>query len=597
MFKVSLLQCLLKKYACIANRGPMYQSKSINADAIAPANLVVSRRAVCTGAVAAAACLGTATAAFADDSASDSTGATTDGLNKKQKKVHEQFIATYNVEKQAAIKEKLDKKYAKGTYDEESPLVEVDPFGTNTLSCYVRFATSDAVKVSYKVKASKKNGFAAYEATPRGGNDYATEHEFLVVGLVPGITNTVLLTLTAEDGSERTATIKPEVSKLKGTEETQLKVTQGESNTALADGLYVILGNDSSKLDFMYYYDNDGCIRGEVPLIGYRSHRLLFNDEGMWFSVSTTRMACVSPLGQVLHVFKCGNYELHHDYAFDDDGNLLVLASDLGAEADLDIDRAAGEDEKRQSVEDKVIKIDVATGDVTEVIDMAAFFPKLKKKAKVASDGDLDWIHLNTIQWLGNDTVIVSSRETSTVIKITDIYGTPTIDWMMGNTEFWAGTGFEDKLLAKQGDFSDNGGQHSVTYVTDDSLGEGCYRLLVFDNNFGAAESYPKFDWSQLGAAVVTDYSKGTHSFARWFTVDEQARTYTLDDQITVTFSAYVSSVQQVGGAGSVLVDSGQAKTFVEYDQYGLPITTFKMASEKFIYRVYKYDFAGYYFA
>ena len=55
-------------------------------------------------------------------------------------------------------------------------------------------------------------------------------------------------------------------------------------------------------------------------------------------------------------------------------------------------------------------------------------------------------------------------------------------------------------------------------------------------------------------------------------------------------FSGYVSSVQPVGDAGSVLVDSGQAKIFGEYDRYGLPIATFKMDAEKYIYRVYKYD-------
>ena len=48
--------------------------------------------------------------------------------------------------------------------------------------------------------------------------------------------------------------------------------------------------------------------------------------------------------------------------------------------------------------------------------------------------------------------VLLSSRETSTVIKLTDIYGTPTVDWLMGSPDFWAGSGFEDKLLQAQGD-------------------------------------------------------------------------------------------------------------------------------------------------
>ena len=107
-----------------------------------------------------------------------------------------------------------------------------------------------------------------------------------------------------------------------------------------------------------------------------------------------------------------------------------------------------------------------------------------------------------------------------------------------------AGSGFEDKLLQAQGDFSLNAGQHSVTYLpSSDTATTGRYQVLLYDNNFGAAESYPKFDWGQLGAAVVTDYSKGTHSFGRIFTVGEIARTYELEDQIAVPFSGYVSSV------------------------------------------------------
>lgn len=118
----------------------------------------------------------------------------------------------------------------------------------------------------------------------------------------------------------------------------------------------------------------------------------------------------------------------------------------------------------------------------------------------------------------------------------------------VGLPNFWAGSGFEDKLLQAQGDFSLNAGQHSVAYLpSSDTAATARYQVLLYDNNFGAAESYPKFDWGQLGAAVVTDYSKGTHSFGRIFTVDETARAYELEDQIAVPFSSYVSSAQRLG--------------------------------------------------
>ena len=119
-------------------------------------------------------------------------------LTDEQKKIHKQIVATYNVEKQAAIKEQIDADYAAGAYSETDPYVVADPFGTDTLSCYVRFATTDPVTVSYEVAGRKKTGdtpkVAAFSRTPHSGDAPTTEHEFKVIGLIPNHKNTVTLT-------------------------------------------------------------------------------------------------------------------------------------------------------------------------------------------------------------------------------------------------------------------------------------------------------------------------------------------------------------------------------------------------------------------
>lgn len=310
-------------------------------------NRLLSRRVALAGAAGALALAGTGLMGCSvGGTGSNDASTASNELTDEQKKIHKQIVATYDVEKQAAIKERLDAEYAAGGYSETTPFVAQDPFGTDTLSCYVRFATTDPVTVSYKVAERKKAGdapkVAAFSRTPRGGDTPAIEHEFKAIGLIPNHKNTVTLTCTAQDGTSRTSTFTVKTPALKGEEEERLAVTAGESNTPLADGLFAILGNDSSKLDFMYLYDNAGQIRGEVPIIGYRSHRLLFPGDGsMIMSVSTTKMAQINAIGQVVNVWSTGDYELHHDYAFDDDGNLLVLASHAGSEADLDVDRAA----------------------------------------------------------------------------------------------------------------------------------------------------------------------------------------------------------------------------------------------------------------
>lgn len=352
--------------------------------------LLTRRAALASTAAGAWALVSTGLAGCSAAGADTSSASSADNeLTDEQKKIHKQIVATYDVEKQAAIKDKLDAEYAAGSYDEADPFVKVDPFGTDTLSCYVRFATTDPVTVSYEVAGRKKTGdtpkAAAFSRTPRGGDAPTTEHEFKVIGLIPNHKNTVTLTCTAQDDTIRSSTFTVKTPKLKVEEEEHLTVTAGESNTPLADGLFAILGNDSSKLDFMYLYDNAGQVRGEVPIIGYRSHRLLFPGDGSTImSVSTTKMAQINAIGQVVNVWSTGDYELHHDYAFDDDGNLLVLASHAGSEADLDVDRvAAKKDEgERVNVEDLIIKINAATGDVSLVVDLGDIFPTSKRVPK-----------------------------------------------------------------------------------------------------------------------------------------------------------------------------------------------------------------------
>ena len=45
-----------------------------------------------------------------------------------------------------------------------------------------------------------------------------------------------------------------------------------------------------------------------------------------------------------------------------------------------------------------------------------------------------------------------------------------------------------------------------------------------------------------------------------------------------------------------VLADSGLKGTFTEYDADHKAIATYKIDYEKFVYRVFKYNFEGYYF-
>lgn len=473
--------------------------------------------------------------------------------------------------------------------------VKDDPYATNTRSLYVYFTTEQPATVSYTVAAE---GYPDFSADAYEGVDGATtEHEFLVLGLLPDLTNTITLTITGETGGTTERVIEREGLSLLGTEEVRLEQpVQPDEGTDLGNDLYAILGNDSDDQDFMFYYDANGVLRGEVPILFYRSHRLLFDDDGlMWFSASTEKMAAMDRLGRLVKILDLGDrYILHHDYAFDADQNLVLLATELN--------RSDG------CVQDQIVKLDTDTGKVTPLLDMGDMFPEYKMstdhagidESDLSATGKWDWIHFNTIQMLPDGSALLSARETSTIIKIDDLEGTPTLDYMIGEPSVWAGTPQEDDFLTKVGDFPDTGGQHSITYVDDPALPDGQYYLYMFDNNYGSAQTRPDFDWTVIDG-IVTKYSiatEGAYSQYRRYLVDENAGTYTEVNAFDVPYSPLVSSAQELDG-GRVLIDSGMQGLFGVYDEStGELLAQYRMKlNTSYIYRVYEYDFKGFYFA
>lgn len=494
-------------------------------------------------------------------------------MNEKQKKIYEKIKKTYNAEEQQKIADELEKKKESQEYTLSNMLIEYNPFGTNTQSLYVYFETDSAVKVSYTIHV-KEDDIADFSRNVYQDEEYQKEHEFQVIGLIPDTENTITFYITNEDGSTDTKEIVYEMGSLYGEEAVQLDTDVKQSADKLEDGLYVVLGNDSP---FMYYYDNNGVLRGEVPLLGYRSHRLIFDENSMYYSISEKKMAQVNRLGQVTKVYDLGNYKLHHDYVFDENGNMLILATDT----------------TQDSVEDIVLKLDVNSGEVTEVLDLGDLFGEYKKTCVKNSSDELDWMHINTIQYIGNGSVLLSSRETSTIIKVDNIYDGPVVSYMIGEKDFWKDTSYVSLLLNKKGDFTIQGGQHTITYETDESLADGQYYLYMFDNNIGISETRPDYDWSSIGLKVSSAVD-GKNSKYYKYLVDENEGTFELVDSFKVPYSGYVSSAQETGD--NVLVDSGLKGTFTEYDADHKAIVTYKMDYEKFIYRVFKYKFDGFYF-
>ena len=493
----------------------------------------------------------------------------------------QQPASVYQQEYQDQVASELENQLDSGAFTAENPLVALNPFGTNTLSVYVAFDTEQPASVSYRVWTTD-NTIPQFQRTLTndGENGVTTRHAYQMIGLIPDCANTIELTLTGQDGTVlATTAFEVTAPKLKSGMDVQLK-KKDHSDGELSDGLYVTMGAnaDSDSYQYAALYDNDGFIRGEIPLDNYRPDRLNFTQDGqMVVPVDEDQIVWLNRQGKMEKTVTIAGYTMHHDLIIQEDGDLLVLANKTSKDTEEDI----------------VLEVNASTGAVTELLDLETLYPEYVKACSTEKE-KLDWFHANAITLAGEDSVLLSSRETSSIVKIKNLHTKPEIDYMIGDESIWEGFSYQSLLLQKDGEFTSQAGQHSVVYQPDDSLPEGQYYVYCYNNNYGSMVTRESYDWSNIPG--VGDYKNGDASKIYKFLVDENTRSYSLVFEKDVTYSSVVSSAQQMDN-GNYLSCSGNAKEFQECDENGETITTFHMNVDAiFIYRVYKYDFSGYWF-
>ena len=506
--------------------------------------------------------------------------------------VDQEGFTYYDTGVQDRLAQGLEKlKGGKDGWSADAPLAVLNPFGTGSNGLYLYFETSQAVQVSYTIHVEDED-IPDYTATAAraDGQTYGREHEFQMIGLVPGRTNHVTMVLRGSWGNVRQQiAFTIEMPDTHSGYPIQLEYTQGESTEALSDGLFAMM-RTNGYLGYGFFFDNSGVLRYEMVLEGYGLDRMLFYQGDLITCVSSTHLARITPLGRVTQVYDLGSYELHHDICFGAEGKVVALVEVM----------------ERETIEDVVVEVDLQTGEVCELVDFSAFMEDFRLEytypVPLTSDffwqaGDWDWIHLNTVQYLEeDDSLIVSSRETSTIIKVEQVHSQPVLAWMAGDPAFWEGTEYEDFCLTPEGDFVYQYGQHSVEYYGPGES-EGVYYLSLYNNNYWANSTRdyePELDESVCTALYGGD---GDYSWVYVYKVDENQGTFSLEESFPVPYSSIVSNAAPAGEAGNWVVNSGVANVYGEYDDSGTLIRQFAYDCSMQGYRTFKEDFVGYWFA
>lgn len=494
----------------------------------------------------------------------------------------DKHITTYNTLFQEEIDNKINDLLKTNNYTIDNPLMIYNPYSTNTNSINLYFNTDTEEELSYKIEV---DGFNSFERTLKntGEDNYTKTHSYQLIGFIMGYNNKLTLTLKNKDNEEQSYTYNLNFKNYKIDTDTKLKIEE-DNNEELSDGLFAILGDSREDQDYIHLVDNDGIVRSEIPIIGYRAVNLLFNNNKMYFSVSERKLARMNNLGKIEKIYKLGKHKLHHDYAFDDEKeNLLILSSDT-------------EDD---SCEDEIIKLNLETGEITDSFKLEEVFKDLRKNAyynkdEVAKEVEsvgVDWMHINTINYFKDNTVILSSRETSSIIKIKNIFESPEIVYILGDESFYKDFDEKKYLYNKIGDFTNSGGQHTVTYIETNE--EGVYYLSMFNNNIGISTTEPNFNWKSIGLNYSSPKDNGKSYYYK-YKVDENNKTYELVESFEVPFSAYMGSTQEY--SNNIIVDSAQQCTFQETNKDGSIKKKFKFNCKSSIYRVFKYNFNNFYF-
>lgn len=483
----------------------------------------------------------------------------------------------YDIDKQNEIWDTIETYKKDHNFTFKDPLMIQNPFQTNTQSLYVYFKTKTPSSLEYTIHVNNKN-IPDFTRTCYSGNEnnMTEEHEYQLIGLIPDSDNEITLRLTDSSGKTEVREINYKAPSLLGKGKVILNKTDGESMESLSDGLYTVFAGDN----FFYYYDNNGILRSEIPIIEYRCLRLIFGNDKMYYSAGKSTFVEMNSLGRLTDIYDLGQYNVHHDYTFDDDGNILLLGTDTTTDR----------------VEDRILRLVPKTGEVSQVLDLKDIFTDYYKICVPDKEGELDWMHINTIQWLGGGSIVLSSRETSTILRINNLYSGPELEYMMGTDSFWKDTDYSSYLYEKANDFKSQLGQHSITYVQDDTLEAGQYYLYLFDNNMGVSTTRPDYKWTKyfddIGTAGTAKNDET--SFFYKYLVDENSKNYDLIESFPVPYSGYMGSVEEI--SGNVVVNSTTAMVFEEYDKNNQLICSFQTGSEKQTYRTYKYTFDNFYF-
>ncbi len=496
----------------------------------------------------------------------------------------------YSVPKSASVEENLTAIKKNKAFTTEDALWAYNPYGTNRNSMYVYFETKGNCYVRYtiSVRDASISDFTR-TAYAKNAGKVTKEHEYQLVGLVPGQTNYIHLKLFNQDDElSETKTFSIDIPASPAGAPNRLASKKGVSKKTISNGLFTVFqeGKKAGKIrqTAILLYDNSGVLRGEIPTNHYIGRNMEQIYDTLTYATSPNQMVQINSLGQVTKAIAINGYDQAGEFAYDGYGNIYAIAT---------------ANQKGASPRSKVLQMELETGKVSQVLDMEDVLKSVyRKSSKQAKKKSVNWIDLNSIQVTGTNKLLLSSRKLSSIFHVSNVGSLlPKVNYIIADKKIYDGyKNLQKKVLTKASQeeeseptatpavrnilkkpvvpdpFMSQYGQEALGYRKRSA--EGQYDLTMFSNNAGTGA---KGDGS---------------SYYLSFRVDETTNTYQL--KIKNRVEGNQKDGNYILNGSQYIYCHSDAKSFKEADTTGRLIREY--ATQTRPYRVCKRDFKDFWF-
>ncbi|OEK04209.1 aryl-sulfate sulfotransferase [Roseivirga misakiensis] len=393
-----------------------------------------------------------------------------------------------------------------------------NPSGFSPLASSLIMSTSIPTRATIRVVG--KNGASSDVVKEFPG--FRTGHNLDILGLYGGYNNTIELTLHDESGNDLgTSAINLETAPLLA--DLPANIVINTNKAAKKEGMTLVSyfghnGNQNPQRPFIF--DEFGDIRWYLTFETSNVLNNLFYDNGIerlangnWYfgDRSSGRIYEVNMLGETIDTWDFPGYSFHHQVLEKPNGNFIVTVNKNGL----------------STVEDHIIEIDRRTKQIVNEWD---FRQSLEQTRFAMTQDQVDWFHINAVEYDGSDNTIIVSGRTQGLVKVND---QNEVVWIMAPHEDWgtAGNGVDlnTKLLTPLNSAGQTITNQSILdgFTNDPSFEWNWYQhapqvlpngdIMLFDNgdnrNFSGTGSYSravqyKVDQTNMTIQQIWQYGK-----------------------------------------------------------------------------------------